>query len=114
MTAHVVYEAWDSGTAPACRLCVIGEQIRQHISFEGLLISDDLDMKALAGDIPQSGGGRVNGGLRHCAQLLGRLDDMQGIAEQVPAADHRGGAAIRGRRPAMRHRHRFCGAGGTD
>ena len=52
MTAHVVYEAWDREHCASVSARVIREQIREHIGFQGLLISDDLDMKALAGDIP--------------------------------------------------------------
>ena len=39
---------------------VIQEQIRQHIGFEGLLISDDLDMKLCRGTfrLRRSGVGR--------------------------------------------------------
>ncbi len=47
MTAHVVYSAID-GEAP-CTLSskVIGDVVRKQIGFDGLLMSDDLSMKAL-------------------------------------------------------------------
>lgn len=48
MTAHVVYEAYDAMRPATCSPTVIGEVIRGAIGFDGLLMSDDLDMKALA------------------------------------------------------------------
>ena len=49
MTAHVVYTALDpTGPATTSRK-VVQEIIRQAIGFDGLLMSDDLSMKALSG-----------------------------------------------------------------
>ena len=49
MTAHVVYSAIDpTGPATTSRK-VVQEIIRQAIGFDGLLMSDDLSMKALSG-----------------------------------------------------------------
>ena len=85
MTAHVIYEAWDAERCASVSATVIQEQIRQHIGFEGLLISDDLDMKALSGDIPARAAAVLAAGCDIALNCWGRLDDMTGIAEQVPA-----------------------------
>jgi beta-N-acetylhexosaminidase len=50
MTAHVVYAAFDRRRPATTSRKVIAEVIRGAIGFEGLLISDDLSMKALSGD----------------------------------------------------------------
>jgi beta-N-acetylhexosaminidase len=50
MTAHVVYTAVDPARPATTSAAVVAEVIRGHIGFDGLLISDDLSMKALAGD----------------------------------------------------------------
>lgn len=47
MTAHIVYEPWDSDRPATCSPAVIDAIIRARIGFAGLLMSDDLDMKAL-------------------------------------------------------------------
>lgn len=47
MTAHIVYEAWDPDRPATCSRVVIDGIIRGRIGFQGLLMSDDLDMKAL-------------------------------------------------------------------
>ena len=47
MTAHVIYSIYDPiNTATHSRI-VINEIIRKHIGFRGILISDDISMKAL-------------------------------------------------------------------
>jgi len=60
MTAHIIYEAWDEGRPATCSPVVIEQIIRGRIGFQGLLMSDDLDMKALQF--------AINGGLAERAQ----------------------------------------------
>ena len=50
MTAHVVYSAIDAAQPASTSRAVTAEIIRGHIGFDGLLMSDDLGMKALTGD----------------------------------------------------------------
>ena len=50
MTAHVVYAAIDPERPGTTSPRVVEEIIRGHIGFDGLLMSDDLSMKALSGD----------------------------------------------------------------
>ena len=53
MTAHIVYRAIDP-TAPATLSPrVIGEIIRGEIGFDGVLVSDDLSMRALGGGLAE-------------------------------------------------------------
>ena len=49
MTAHVVFEAVDRALPATQSATVIGDIIRRAIGFRGLLLSDDLGMKALKG-----------------------------------------------------------------
>ena len=50
MTAHVVYQAFDARRPATTSRAVIRDVIRGRIGFGGLLVSDDLSMKALSGD----------------------------------------------------------------
>jgi len=84
MTAHVVYDALDKAHCASLSPTVIETHIRQHIGFDGLLISDDLDMKALAGDIPSRAVAVLEAGCDIALNCWGKLEDMQGIAERVP------------------------------
>lgn len=85
MTAHVVYDAWDPEYCASVSARVIGEQIREQMGFTGLLISDDLDMKALTGEIPSRAVAVLQAGCDLALNCWGRLDDMRAIAERVPA-----------------------------
>lgn len=85
MTAHIIYETWDQDRPATCSPIVIEQIIRGRIGFQGLLMSDDLDMKALQY--------ALNGGLRERAetalragcdvvlQCSGVLKDMEETAK---------------------------------
>ncbi len=49
MTAHIIYSALDP-EQPVTHSKKAIDYIREHIGFEGLIVSDDLEMKALQGD----------------------------------------------------------------
>lgn len=49
MTAHIVYEALDPMLPATLSPLVIGQVIRRAIGFSGILVSDDLCMRALRG-----------------------------------------------------------------
>lgn len=83
MTAHVIYEAWDADHCATLSPTLIRQVIRDTIGFDGLLMSDDLDMKALVGEI---------GDLARASQLAGcdvvlncwaKMVDMISIAEKL-------------------------------
>lgn len=48
MTAHVVFEALDPGLPATLSKKVLGELLRDELGYEGVVVSDDLDMKAIA------------------------------------------------------------------
>jgi beta-N-acetylhexosaminidase len=50
MTAHIVYPAFDPALPATLSPLVIQRVIRQRIGFQGVLVTDDLAMKALAGE----------------------------------------------------------------
>lgn len=84
MTAHIVYTAWDSERPASLSPLVIERIIREKIGFEGLLMSDDLDMKALKGDIPALAAGVVAAGCDLALNCWARMDEMIGIAASLP------------------------------
>jgi len=49
MSAHIVYPAWDAALPATLSPTVIGAIIRRRIGFGGVLVTDDLAMKALSG-----------------------------------------------------------------
>lgn len=84
MTAHIVYTAWDAERPASLSPVVIQSIIREAIGFDGLLMSDDLDMKALKGDIPTLAAGVIAAGCDLALNCWARMDEMVGIAGILP------------------------------
>ena len=84
MTAHLVYDAWDSERTATMSPTIIENIIRGRIGFDGLLMSDDLDMKALSGDVPTRARDCVAAGCDIALNCWGRFDEMVRICEILP------------------------------
>ncbi|MGI9373524.1 MAG: beta-N-acetylhexosaminidase, partial [Hyphomicrobiales bacterium] len=53
MTAHIIYEAFDKDLPATQSKTVINDVIRDEIGFDGLIMTDDLSMKALSGSFEE-------------------------------------------------------------
>lgn len=84
MTAHVVYTAWDAERCATLSPTVIGDVIRGRIGFGGFLMSDDIDMKALAGTPAEKACAAVAAGCDVALDCWGRFDEMVAIADALP------------------------------
>ncbi|MBL0925818.1 MAG: beta-N-acetylhexosaminidase [Sphingomonadaceae bacterium] len=84
MTGHVVYDIWDDQNTATMSRIVIEEVIRGKIGFDGLLMSDDLDMNALSGDVPSRALRCVEAGCDIALNCWGRFDEMVAIAGRLP------------------------------
>ncbi|MGI9461660.1 MAG: beta-N-acetylhexosaminidase [Alphaproteobacteria bacterium] len=82
MTAHMVYENWDNTPATLSKT-IIKNVIRDHIGFNGLLITDDLSMKALSGDMAERGRAALLAGCDILLHCNGRLDEMKKLAQML-------------------------------
>ncbi len=87
MTAHVLYQAWDRDRCATLSPIVIKDVIRARIGFDGLLLTDDLDMKALEGSVPALAAQALAAGCDVALNCWAKLDDMEGIAGVLPSAD---------------------------
>ncbi|MBQ7285221.1 MAG: glycoside hydrolase family 3 protein [Alphaproteobacteria bacterium] len=89
MTAHVVVAAVDD-TAPVTQSKkAIDTIIRGLIGFDGLLISDAIDMKALSGSSGEKALRSLEAGCDCICYTLGQLDEMQDIADNChPMTDY--------------------------
>ncbi|MEW9854426.1 beta-N-acetylhexosaminidase [Novosphingobium sp. M1R2S20] len=85
MTAHVRYAAWDAENAGTLSPVVVGDVIRQRIGFAGLLLTDDLDMEALNGSVPERAARAIAAGCDIALNCWAKMDDMVGIANALPA-----------------------------
>jgi beta-N-acetylhexosaminidase len=84
MTAHVVYEAWDKDRCATLSPFVIQEVIRGKIGFDGLLMSDDIDMKALSGTAGEKARAAIAAGCDIALDCWGRMDEMREIVKLIP------------------------------
>ncbi len=85
MTAHVRFIAWDDTVPATLSSRIIADVVRGSIGFGGLLLSDDLDMEALTGTIPERAARAVAAGCDLALNCWGRMDDMMGMAAALPA-----------------------------
>ena len=69
MTAHVVYSALDKENTATLSRKIISKIIRKEIGFQGLLMSDDLSMKALSGSFARESDRRAQCRVRYRASL---------------------------------------------
>lgn len=84
MTAHVVYTAYDPGVPLTLSRRAIREVVRERIGFEGLLVSDDLGMGALAGAVADNAVHALAAGCDVVLHCNGILDEMAALARRVP------------------------------
>lgn len=85
MTGHLVFTAWDAEHPATLSQTVIREVIRGSIGFDGLLLTDDIDMEALGGSIPERAARAHAAGCDIILNCWAKMDDMTGICEVLPA-----------------------------
>jgi beta-N-acetylhexosaminidase len=83
MTAHIVFEAIDPARPATISPRVVNEIIRGEIGYDGLLISDDLSMQALAGTIAQRTKAALFAGCDIALHCNGRMDEMLEVASDM-------------------------------
>jgi beta-N-acetylhexosaminidase len=84
MTAHVVFSALDPAQPATTSATIIEQVIRGVIGFQGLLMSDDVSMNALAGSIAERTRAIVGAGCDMVLHCNGKLDEMREVARQTP------------------------------
>jgi beta-N-acetylhexosaminidase len=84
MTAHVVFSALDPAQPATTSATIIEQVIRGSIGFQGLLMSDDVSMNALAGSIAERTGAIVSAGCDMVLHCNGDLDEMRDVAREAP------------------------------
>ena len=80
MTAHVVYSKIDGDAPATLSRHVLTEIVRHRIGFEGLLVSDDLSMKALRGSMAGRAAGALAAGCDVALHCNGDMAEMEAVA----------------------------------
>src|SRR5215212_5677327 len=84
MTAHVVFSALDPAQPATTSATIIQQVIRGVIGFQGLLMSDDVSMNALAGSIAGRTRAIFASGCDMVLHCNGKLDEMREVALETP------------------------------
>ena len=98
MTAHVVYTAIDSDQPATLSQSAVGQVMRQTLGFDGLIMTDDLSMKALEGTMTDKIGRARAAGCDMMLHCNGNMAEMQEVAaasgKLTGAALNRAGLAL--------------------
>src|SRR5215475_8316931 len=84
MTAHVVFSAYDAAHPATTSATMIERVIRGLIGFQGLLMSDDVGMNALAGSIAERTKALLAAGCDMVLHCSGELAEMHQVARETP------------------------------
>ena len=105
MTAHVVFTAVDPIAPATISGTIVHDVIRDSIGFKGLLMSDDVSMRALSGSIAERSRAAIAAGCDVVLHCNGDMPEMLAVAAEVPklagAAARRSAAALASRKPAV-------------
>ncbi|KAF0186158.1 MAG: beta-N-acetylhexosaminidase [Hyphomonadaceae bacterium] len=87
MTAHVKYTAYDAVDCATTSAKIINEIIRGEMGFDGLLVSDDISMKALSGSNREKAAACYRAGCEIPVLCNASLEDRQDfVAACIPLA----------------------------
>ncbi|MDX2224220.1 MAG: beta-N-acetylhexosaminidase [Rhodospirillaceae bacterium] len=94
MTAHVIYRAIDAERPATLSPVVIGDVIRGELGFDGLLMSDDLSMKALSGPFDARAAQSLAAGCDVVLHCNGDMTEMEAVAMGTGPLGPRGLGAL--------------------
>ena len=83
MTSHIVFEAWDADRPATLSPVIVEDVIRGRIGFDGFLMTDDIDMKALSGTAGDKAAGAIAAGCDCVLDCWARMDEMVEIAGRL-------------------------------
>ena len=86
MSAHIVFEEIDNKHAATVSQTVINRIIRDDIGFEGLLMSDDINMQALSGNVAQRAQACLQAGCDvalHCSGDFTEIETLLKVASPL-------------------------------
>ncbi|SLN77233.1 beta-N-acetylhexosaminidase [Oceanibacterium hippocampi] len=95
MTGHILFEALDPDRPATLSPTVIADVIRGRIGFSGLLLTDDLSMKALEGTVAERAARALDAGCDLALHCNGELGEMKGIAAAIRPLDAAAAARVR-------------------
>jgi beta-N-acetylhexosaminidase len=88
MTAHILYKKIDPRRCATQSKKIINDIIRKYLNFRGILISDDICMKALSGGMLKNAKLTLDAGCNILLHCNGNLDQMKKLSLIVPKIDN--------------------------
>ena len=87
MTAHILYRKIDNKNCATHSKKIISQVIRKKIGFKGIIISDDVSMKALKYDLVTNSLKSLNAGCNLVLYCAGNIKDNFKLIKSVPYID---------------------------
>ena len=87
MTAHIVFKSYDPNNVVTFSKKIIKNLIRNKLGFKGILISDDISMKALKHDIVQNAKKSLAAGCNLVLYCAGNIEDNFKLMKSIPYID---------------------------
>ena len=87
MTAHILYSNLDKKFLATFSKIIIKDLIRKKLKFKGLLISDDISMKALKYDLVTNAKKSLEAGCNLVLYCSGNIKDNYKLIKSLPYID---------------------------
>ena len=87
MTAHILYEKIDRNNVATFSNKIITKIIRKEMNFKGILISDDISMKALKFDLITNAKKSLSAGCNIVLYCAGNYNESYKLLKEIPYID---------------------------
>ena len=87
MTAHVKYKTYDPIHSVTHSYKIIEEVIRKHIGYKGIIISDDISMKALKYGLKKNAIKALDAGCNLILHCNANINEMKHLTKIIPTVD---------------------------
>ena len=87
MTAHVLYKKIDSNFLATHSKKIINKIIRKQLKFKGLIISDDISMKALSANLNLNAENALNSGCNLVLYCKGEINESKHLLKNLQRID---------------------------
>ena len=87
MTAHILYSKIDKKNVATFSKKIILKIIRKKIGFKGILISDDISMKALKYDLVTNAKKSLSAGCNIVLYCAGKFEETSKLIKEIPYID---------------------------
>mgnify|MGYP001361285319 CR=1 FL=1 len=87
MTSHVIYNSIDPENTATHSSYLITNIVRKNIGFKGILITDDISMRALKFTLKENANKALEAGCNLVLHCNGKLSEMIKLAKYIPQVD---------------------------